>query len=126
MLPLFAGGVEASVSVIVSSMSVIIPAILRALDAGDPFMQQDTVDPGFDTRVEIARMTLMGVDSDLPTSHVVAVPGNNNREGVTGTVTSQGLRSSVDLDEKRGKGHRLTTQMSDGSLGTSVATKVTR
>jgi hypothetical protein len=118
------GGVEASVSVIVSSMSVIIPAILRALDAGDPFMQEDTVDPGFGTSVEIARMTLTRVELGLPTSHAITVVGNNNCEGVVRAMSPEELQRSIDLDEKRDKKHRLTTQTSDGSLGTSMTTKV--
>lgn len=120
----FAGGVEASVSVIVSSMSVIIPAILRALDAGDPFMQEDTVDPGFGTSVEIARMTLTRVELGLPTTHAITVVGSNDHDGVARTMSPQELRRSIDLDEKRDRKHRLTTQTSDGSLGTSVMTKV--
>ena len=112
---------EAAVSVIVSSMSVIIPAILRALDFGDPFMQQDTVDPGFDSSVEIARMTLTRVELALPVARVVA--GNNDHRGVASAVTPPKRRHSVCLDAKYDEKHRLTTQPSDGSLGTSAMTK---
>ena len=78
---------EAAVSVIVSSMSVIIPAILRALDFGDPFMQEEAVDPSFDTGVEIARMNLTRVELGLPTTRVVA--GNDDRRGVASPVIPQ-------------------------------------
>lgn len=122
---LFTGGVEASVSVIVSSMSVIIPAILRALDVGDPFMQEDTVDPGLGTTVEIARMDLTRVELGLPTIHTLGVGGGDDREVIIGSVTPNKLRDSVGLEEKDDQKHRLTTQTSDGSLGTSITTKVT-
>ena len=44
---------EAAVAVVECNMSIIIPAILRALGIGDPFMQEDTVNPKFSTGVEI-------------------------------------------------------------------------
>jgi hypothetical protein len=116
--------VEAAVSVIVSSMSVIIPAILRALDVGDPFMQEDTVDPGFGTTVEIARMTLTRVELGLPITHAVGVAGRGDREGVIGSGTPKKRRDSVGLESKEDQKHRLTTQVSDESLGTSVTTKI--
>ena len=47
------GGVEVAVAIIMCNMSIIIPAILRALGIGDPFMQEDTVDPKSSTGVEI-------------------------------------------------------------------------
>ena len=105
-------------------MSVIIPAILRALDVGDPFMQEDTVDPGFTTTVEMARMTLTRVELGLPIVHVVRNAGNGDREAVNGSATPKNRRDSVGLDEKEDHKHRLTTQISDGSLGTSVTTKI--
>lgn len=111
-------------SVIVSSMPVIIPAILRALDVGDPFMQEDTVDPGFTTTIEIARMTLTRVELGLPVVHIVRNTGNGDREGVHGPASPKKQRDSVGLDEKEDQKHRLTTQFSDGSLGTSVTTKI--
>lgn len=120
----FTGGVEAAVSVIISSMSVIIPAILRALDVGDPFMQEDTVGPGFSTTVEIARMTLTRIELGLPMTHTVHVAGGDEHEGVIDSVTPKIRRDSVSLDEKGDQKHRLTTQISDGSLGTSVTTKI--
>ena len=98
-------------------MSVIIPAILRALDVGDPFMQEDTVGPGFTSTVEIAPMTLTRVELGLPTTRPVDDSGSDDCEGVIGSVTPKG-----GLDEKDDQKHRLTTQVSDGSLGTLVAT----
>jgi len=121
------GCVEATVSVIVSSMSVIIPAILRALDVGDPFMQEDTVEPGFTTTVEIARMTLTRVELGLPTAHAINIAGRDDLEGVDGSIqTTKKRRDSVGLDERDDHKHRLTTQASDGSLGTSVTKIVSR
>ena len=108
----------------VSGMSVIIPAILRALDVGDPFMQEDTVDPGLGTTVEIARMTLTRVELGLPTTNPVDLACSDDREEVTGPVTLEKPRDSVGLGEKDDQKHRLTTQTSDGSLGTSVTTKI--
>jgi hypothetical protein len=119
-----AGGVEAAVSVMVCSMSVIIPAILRALGVGDPFMQTDTVDPGFSSGVEIVRMSMTGVELGLATTHVVDVAGSDEHEEATGAVTprkSQSLAGSEAMDDQK---RRLATQVSDGSLGTSVMTKV--
>lgn len=107
-------------------MSVIIPAILRALDVGDPFMQEDTVDPGFTTTVEIAPMTLTRVELGLPIAHVSAVAGNNNcpRGANANTAAPQKRDSIGSVDELQGHEHRLTLQASDDSLGTSVETKV--
>jgi len=118
------GGVEAAVSVIVSSMSVIIPAILRALDVGNPFMQEDTVGSGFTTTVEVTRMTLTRVELGLPIARSVAVAGRTHSEAVIGTVMPRRRRDSVGLDEKDDQRHCLTTQASDGSLGTSETTKI--
>ena len=111
-------------SVIVCSMSVIIPAILRALDVGDPFMQEDTVDPGYTTTVEISPMTLTRVELGLPTTHVPTVAGNNDRSRATSTAIPQKRDSVGSVDEMRDHEHRLTPQNSDDSLGTSVETKV--
>jgi hypothetical protein len=108
--------VEAAVSVIVCSMSVIIPAILRALNVGDPFMQEDTVDPGLSTGVEIVRGTLTRVELGLPSTHTPTIAGG---ERLISVITPQRRRDSGGLDEKRGEKHLLMTQISDGSLGTS-------
>lgn len=104
-------------SVMVCSMSVIIPAILRALDVGDPFMQEDTVDPGFTTTVDIVPMTLTRVELGLP------LP-NNSRPRATNTATPHKRDSIGSVGETRGQRHRLTLQVSGDSLGTSVETKV--
>jgi len=86
---LFTDGVEAAVSVIVCSISVIIPAVLRALGVGDPFMREDTVDPNFSTGVEIARMTsTTRVELDLLGSRGTALTDGDESEGVTGIVVS--------------------------------------
>ena len=111
-------------SVIVSSMSVIIPVILRALDVGDPFAQEDTIGPGFDTTVEIARMTSTRIELGLPNAHIIDVAGSDDHQGVTSSISPKNRRHSVGLGEKDDRKHRLTTQFSDGSVGTSVTTKV--
>ena len=111
-------------SVIVCSMSVIIPAILRTLDVGDPFMQEDTVDPGFTTTVNIAPMTLTRVELGSPTTHVPAVAGNISRSTVTNTAIPHKRESIGSVGEMQGQKHRLMPQVSGDSLGTSVETKV--
>jgi len=73
-------------------MSVIIPAILRALGVGDPFMQEDTVDPGLNTDVDIARMFPTMVELGLPTSRGTAITDSDESEGGIGTVARQGDR----------------------------------
>ncbi|KAF9645862.1 hypothetical protein BDM02DRAFT_3119545 [Thelephora ganbajun] len=115
------GGVEAAVSVIVCSMSVIIPAILRGLDVGNPFMREDTVDPHFSTGVEIARMTLTRVELGLSTAHVTVITDSDDSEGAISAVVTGQRRDSVCLNEKNDQKHRLTMQASDGSLGMSTA-----
>ena len=120
----FTGGVEAAVSVTVCSMSVIIPAILRALGVGDPFMREDTVDPNLSTGVEIARMTLTRVELGLPNPRNAVVPDCDQPKGAIDTVAPRRRRNSVGLSAKDDQKHRLTTQASDGSLGSSSMTKV--
>jgi len=118
----FSGGVAAAVSVTVCSMSVIIPAIFRALGVGDPFMRTDTVDPSFNAGMEMARMTT-GFELSLPTSHSTGVTDSTRSEGGVCTVGSR-QRDPVDLDVKGDRKNRLTTQTSDGSLGNPKPTKV--
>jgi len=118
----FLGGVAAAVSVTVCSMSVIIPAIFRALGVGDPFMRSDTVDPSFITSIEMARMTSGGIELSLPTSHSTGITDSTKSEGGIGTVGSQ-QRDTVGLDVKGDRKHRLTTRVSDGSLGNLKPTK---
>ena len=109
---LFTGGVEAAVSVIVCSMSVIIPAVLRALGVGDPFMREDTVDPNFSTGVEIARMqtSTTRVEFGFPGSRGAALTESDESKGATGTVVSL-RRDSVDLGTKDDHKHQLTTKV---------------
>ena len=107
------GGVEAAVAIVVCNMSVIIPAILRALGVGDPFMREDTVDPKFSTGVEIARMTSTRVELDFPMFRGTEVTDSTKSEEATGTAASR-QRNSVDLDAKDSQKHRLVTaQASD-------------
>ncbi|KAF9647420.1 hypothetical protein BDM02DRAFT_2702970 [Thelephora ganbajun] len=112
-------GVEAAVSVMVCSMSVIIPAILRALGAGDPFMQEDTVEH-LSTGVDIARMTSTRLELSLPTTGGAVITDHGGSEGAIGTVGSRKQRDSVCLNVENDQKHRLTMQASDGSLGTST------
>ena len=118
------GVVEAAVAIIVCNMSVIVPAVLRALDVGDPFMQEDTVDPNF-SAVEIARITstrIEPVELSIPNVHGTVVADSEESEWVTDTVGSR-QRDSVDLGVKEDHKHRLTTQTSDVSLGDSEIMK---
>jgi hypothetical protein len=110
------------VAIIVCNMSVIIPALLRALGVGDPFMREDTVDPNFST-IEIARATSARIELGLPTTGGSAITDSDESEGPLGTVTSLQLRS-VKLGGKDDRKHQLTTQASDGSLRNSNTTKV--
>ena len=75
------GGVEAAVAIIVSNMSVIIPAILRTLGVGDPFMQEDTVDLTFNTGIEIVRMTSTRIELGLQTSAGTAITDSSMSRG---------------------------------------------
>jgi len=105
------------VAIIVSNMSVIIPAILRALDVGDPFMQEDSVDPNFST-IEMARATSTTIGLGLPKTRGTAVTENDESEGAISMVTF-GRQDSGDLGPKDDHKHRLTMQVSDISLGSS-------
>jgi len=108
-------GVEVAVSIIVCSMSVIIPAILRALGVGDPFMREDTVDPNFST-VEIVRMTSTKIELGLPKTGHTTNTDSAESEGAASVMVSQ-RRVTVDLDAEDDEKHRLATQTSDVSLG---------
>ena len=116
-----AGGVEAAVSIVVSSMSVVIPAILRALGFRDPFKQVDTVDLVPATSIEIARTTLTMFELGLQVATITE--SGDNPEGGVSTVTPPKL-NPAGLDTKHDQMHQVTAQTSDGSLGTSVTATV--
>ena len=118
----FTGGVEVAASVIVCNMPVIIPAVLRALGVGDPFMREDTVDPNYST-VEIVRMASTKIELGLPSTHGTATTDITDPGGAIGTVASR-RGGTVDLDAKEDCKHRLVTQTSDGSLGILKKAKV--
>jgi len=103
-------------------MSVIIPAVLRALGVGDPFMREDTVDPNYST-VEIVRMASTKIELGLPNTHGTATTDIADPEGAIGTVASR-RGGTVNLDAKEDCKHRLVTQTSDGSLGILKKAKV--
>ena len=115
-LPSLTGCVEVAVSIIVCNMSVIIPAVLRALGVGDPFMQEDTVEPNFSTGVDIARMSPTRVELGLPTSRGTAIPDSDESEGGIGTMVHR-QRGSTGLGAMDDRKHQLTTRASDVSLG---------
>ena len=113
----FTGAVSVAVTIIVSNMSVIIPAILRALDVGDPFMQEDTVDPNFST-IEMARMTSTTIELGLPKTRGTVVTESNESEGAISMVTF-GQQGLGDLSTKDNHEHLLAMHASDVSLGSS-------
>ena len=121
---LFTGGVEAAVSIVVCSMSVIIPALLRALGVGDPFMREDTVDMNISTGVDVTQMRVSGtrIELGLPVPRGTMITDSDGSEGVLDVMASR-QRDLIDLNVKDRK-HLLTTQGSDGSLGNSRTTKV--
>lgn len=117
------GGVEAAVSIAVCNATVIIPAVLRVLGVGDPFMREDTVDPNYSTRLDIVRMGSTRVELSLPTS------------GGTATTDSSKSESAIDAKEpprqcsddscvKDIQKHRLTVRTSGGSLGGQKLTNI--
>jgi len=114
------GAVEVAVAIIVCNMSVIVPAVLRALDVGDPFMQEDTVDPNFSS-VEIVRMTSTRVELGLPKARSTATTNVDGSDGSSRTVAFQ---DSVGLGVEDDQKHRLTTQASDVSLGDLTTAKI--
>lgn len=109
-------------SIIVCSMSVIIPAILRAMGVGDPFMQEDTVDPGVSTGVDIALGSTTRIELGLPMPRGAAITNSDESEGAPGLMVPR-QRDFVDFNVKDGKKYQLTTQASDGSLGNSMTGK---
>ena len=106
-----------AVTIIVSNMSVIIPTILRALDVGDPFMQEDTVDPNFST-IEMAHTASTTIELGLPKTHGTAVTEGNESEGTISMVTFR-QQGSGDLGVKDNHKHLLAMQALDVSLGSS-------
>jgi len=106
------GGVEAAVSIIVCSMSVIIPAVLRTLGVGDPFMREDTVDMNLSTGPDIVRINTT-IELGLPIFCGTVVTDSGESEG---PMASRQLDLVV-LNWKSGKEHRLMAQASNGSLG---------
>jgi len=118
----FTGGVNVAVAIIVCNMSVIIPAILRALGVGDPFMQEDTVDPNYST-IEMARTTSTRIELGLPTTRGTAITESDESEGSAGAVASL-QQHSVNLCVKDDRKFQLKTQASDGSLRNSSMTKI--
>jgi len=101
-------------------MSVIIPAILRALGVGDPFMREDTVDMNLSsTSVDIARINTTRIELGLPIARGTIIMDSDEFEG----PMASRRRDLVDLDMKDDKKHRLTAQASGGSLGSSKTTK---
>ena len=121
---LFTGGVEVAVSIIVCSMSVIIPAILRALGVGDPFMREDTVDPNLSTGMEMARITSTGIELGLPMTRATAITDSDESEGTLAGMAVSRQRLSIDLGVKDDRKHHLTPQVSDASLGNVNMVKV--
>ena len=105
------GTVEIVVSLLVCNMSVIIPAILRVLGAGDPFMREDTVVPNFSS-IEIAHAATTKIELGLPKTRGTAITDSSG----TGTMGSQQLRSA-DFDAKDDRKYKFTMQSSEGSLG---------
>ena len=99
-------------SIIVCSASVIIPAVLRALGAGDPFMREDTVDMDLSTTVYIAQMDTTRIEPGLPIAHGTVITESDESDG---PMASQ-RRDPVDSDVKDDKGCRLTSQASDALL----------
>lgn len=99
-------------SIIVCSMSVIIPAVLRALGAGDPFMREDTVDMDLSTTVHIARVNTTRIELGLPIAHDMVITDSDESDGPMASPR----RDLVDLDVKDDKGYQLTGQASEASL----------
>jgi len=106
-----------AVAIVVSNMSVIIPAILRALDVGDPFMQEDTVDMNFSS-IEMARTASTTIELGLPKIRGTAITESDESEGAISMATFR-QQDSGDLDVKGDHKHQLTMQASDVSLGSS-------
>jgi hypothetical protein len=116
---LLTGCVEAAVSIMVCSMSVIIPAILRALGVGNPFMREDTVGVDLSTGVDIVRINTT-IELGLTMARGTVITDSDESEGPMGSQR----RDYVDLNGKDDGKHRLTAQASDGSLGNSNTAKI--
>ena len=102
-------------------MSVIIPAILRALDVGDPFMREDTVDMNLSSSsVDIARIHTTRIELGLPIARGAMVTDSEESEGPMGSRRLD----LIDLNVKDDRKHRLTAQTSNGSLANSKPMKV--
>ena len=99
-------------------MSVIIPAILRALGVGDPFMREDTVDVNLSSSVDDARINTTRIELGLSVVRGAVIADSDEFEG---PIASR-RRDLADL--KDDKKHRLTAQASEGSLGNSKIVKV--
>ena len=100
-------------------MSVIIPAVLRALDVGDPFMQEDTVDLNLSTSVDVTQTDTTRIELGLLTPRGSTIMDSDASEG----ATASRQRHSINLNMKDDMKHRLTAQASDGSLGNSKMLK---
>ena len=101
------------VAITVCNMSVIIPAILRALGVGDPFMREDTVAPNFST-LEMAPTTSTRIELSLPKIRGrTTITDSDESEGVNGTAKSLRQYSGY-LDTKDDREHSFMTQTSDG------------
>ena len=68
-------------------------------------------------------MSLGEIELCLPTSRSTEITDSTKPEGAIGTVGSR-RQAPVDLDAKGNRNHRLTTQVSDGSLGNLESTKL--
>ena len=104
-------------------MSVIIPAVLRVLGAGDPFMQEDTVDPNFSTGVDIVMASTTRIELGFPIPRRTVIMDRGESDGALGAMESR-QRNLVNLNVKDDEKRQLTTQASDGSLGNLGTAKV--
>lgn len=106
-------------AIIVSNMSVVIPAIFRALGVGDLFMREDTVDMDFST-MKMARTTTSStrIELGLPKTPTTTVTNGDGTEGEIGMAVFR-QRDSADFGTREDHKHRLTAQASDMSLGSS-------
>ena len=111
-----------AVSIIVCNMSVIIPAVLRAVGVGDPFMQEDTADPNFST-IEMAHTASTRIELGLPKTRGTAVTDSDESDGTLDAAASL-QQHTVNFNVKSDPKHQITTQASDGSLRDSSTTEV--
>ena len=87
--------------------TVVIPAILRVLGVGDPFMREDTVGPEFSAAIEAARFTSTRIELGFPTSYDREITDSCKSEGAISSVTS-GQPDLVGSDVKDDRRHRLS------------------